>query len=825
MATDFKYHSDIVTKQWRQFSQSIQTKDKNKDRVVLTGLHLDLSDVLAVSRYGVGVRIDDSAYHALDASRDALEKNLSRGDVIYGVNTGFGGSADTRTKQTERLQQMLTRELSYGILPPGSRGHRAESLSASLANYSYDLTREISPDAQHIPWTWVRAAILIRLNSLINGYSAVRPVIVERLQDLLTHDILPMIPLRGSISASGDLNPLAYIAGAIQGKSGIQVLSKAIPGSAAYADAALQSAGLIPVTLKAKEGLAIVNGTAISTAAGALALHDAHNVAIISQLLTAMSVEALLGTTESFHPFFAKNRPHPGQIESARNILSFLSGSKLAQTNDGADGSLRQDRYSIRTASQWLGPALEDLVLAHQQIVIECNSVTDNPLITSDGTALHGGNFQAKAVTSAMEKTRAAMQSIGRMLFTQCVEMINPTTNRGLPPNLVAEDPSTSGLFKGTDIHIAALQAELGFLSAPVNHVQTAEMGNQSLNSLALISARYTHTAIAVLSELAAAHLIAVCQALDLRAMHIQFLASYRPTFSATLAEVFKAHPLPAATNPTNPPTQVSDIESLLWTHLLTAFSTTTSLDASARFPAIVKTLCSHFASHPIFRQLPQPFAAEDALTSALLPSLQDSWCAHRDAYLIRGDANANGGVLGKGTRRIYDFVRRELNVPLLCTEKILTPKFGDGDGDGEDGSGMANGVNGFAAADTGKAPTVGSYQSTVYRAIRDGTIVGVLMEVLEDVSNEEAVSTEVKPEAKQQQQQQQQQVNGHEAVPAPTAPATAVHPSADNEKAESKTQAAANQVAASETATEDVVASKVAAVGEATTTSIPGNL
>lgn len=718
---------------------------------------------------------------------------------------------------------MLTRELSYGILPPGSRGHRAESLSESLTSYSYDLSREMSPDSQHIPWTWVRAAILIRVNSLINGYSGVRPVIVDRLQDLLTYDILPMIPLRGSISASGDLNPLAYIAGAIQGKSGIQVLSRDNTGNAAYADAALQSSGLTPVTLKAKEGLAIVNGTAISTAAGALALHDAHNVAIISQILTAMSVEALLGTTESFHPFFAKNRPHPGQIESARNILFFLSGSKLAQANDGADGSLRQDRYSIRTASQWLGPALEDLVLAHQQIVIECNSVTDNPLISADGTALHGGNFQAKAVTSAMEKTRAAMQTIGRMLFTQCVEMINPTTNRGLPPNLVAEDPSTSGLFKGTDIHIAALQAELGFLSAPVNHVQTAEMGNQSLNSLALISARYTHTAIAVLSELAAAHLVAVCQALDLRAMHIQFLASYRPTFSATLAEVFKAHPLPTATSPTNPPTEASDIESLLWAHLLTAFSTTTSLDASARFPAIVKTLTSHFASHPVFRQLPQPFAAQDALTDALLPSLQDSWCAHRDAYLVHGDANANGGVLGKGTRRIYDFVRRELKVPLLCTEKILTPKFESG-GDGLVNGATGDGVNGSA---TGKAPTVGSYQSTVYRAIRDGTIVGVLMEVLNE-ANEEAASSEadqsVAPtDVKQQQPQQQpqQQANGYEAVPTDTATAAPVDPEAD--KAEVKTQAVADQVAASETATQDVVARKVA-VGDAAA-STAGNL
>lgn len=135
-----------------------------------------------------------------------------------------------------------------------------------------------------------------------------------------------------------------------------------------------------------------------------------------------------------------------------------------------------------------------------------------------------------------MEKARQAIQGISRMLFSQCTEIINPATNRGLPPNLVAEDPSVSPLFKGTDLNIAALAAELGFLANPVNHVQTAEMGNQSLNSLALISARYTHTAIEVLAQLIAAHLVALCQALDLRAMHIQFFESYPPEFFELVA-------------------------------------------------------------------------------------------------------------------------------------------------------------------------------------------------------------------------------------------------------------------------------------------------
>ncbi|KAH0383199.1 phenylalanine ammonia-lyase, partial [Aureobasidium melanogenum] len=298
-------------------------------------------------------------------------------------------------------------------------------------------------------------------------------------------------------------------------------------------------ATLEPVTLKAKEGLAMTNGTTVSAAAAALAIHDVHGLAVMAQVLTAMTVEALTGTKESFHPFLSEVRPHPGQIESARNILAFLEGSTLAKVNDGTDSSLRQDRYSIRTAPQWLGPILEDFVLSHQQISIECNSATDDPLVTPDGEFLHGGNFQAKSVTSAMEKVRQGAQGIGRMISSQCTEMINPATNRGLPPNLLAEDPSISLIFKGIDLNIAALTSELGFLANPVNHVQTAETGNQSLNSLALISARYTHAANDVLSQLMAGHLIAVCQALDLLAMYVQFLDAYRLEFSDVISKIF----------------------------------------------------------------------------------------------------------------------------------------------------------------------------------------------------------------------------------------------------------------------------------------------
>jgi len=349
---------------------------------------------------------------------------------------------------------------------------------------------------------------------LLRGYSAVRMDIIQSILALLNNDMIPLVPLRGSISASGDLQPLSYLAGAIEGNPAVYLWADDGNGGREIiaADAALARLKLQPIDFGPKEGLAVLNGTAISTAVGALALRETHHLALLTQILTAMSVEALAGLADSFDPIFAKVRPHPGQTEVAMNIQHFLRGSKLALFNRDGErdkGGLKQDRYSIRTASQWIGPQLEDLLLAHAQISTECNSVTDNPLIDARTDTIHnGGNFQAVSVTSAMEKSRMALQMFGRILFSQCTELINPATNNGLPPNLAADDPSTSYTMKGLDISVAAYASELGFLANPdSSHVHTAEMGNQAINSLALISARYTYTAIETFSMLSASYL------------------------------------------------------------------------------------------------------------------------------------------------------------------------------------------------------------------------------------------------------------------------------------------------------------------------------
>lgn len=267
-------------------------------------------------------------------------------------------------------------------------------------------------------------------------------------------------------------------------------------------DIALREYNLKPVEFGPKETLGVLNGTAISAAAATLAQHQADHFIVLAQVVTAMGVEALLGRLDSFDPFFATVRPHSGQREVAVNITAFLKDSQLISSHDGdkehrvsGDGKLQQDRYTLRTASQWLGPYVEDFSYARQQLEIELNSTTDNPIFNvAEKRVHHGGNFQAVAITSSTEKTRLGLQMIGKLIFAQSSELLDNRQNNGLPPNLAADEPSLSFTMKGVDINMAAYMSELAHLGNPVStHVQSAEMHNQALNSLALVSARYTH--------------------------------------------------------------------------------------------------------------------------------------------------------------------------------------------------------------------------------------------------------------------------------------------------------------------------------------------
>ena len=357
-------------------------------------------------------------------------------------------------------------------------------------------------------------------------------------------------------------------------------------------------------------------------------------------------------------------------------------------------GALQQDRYSIRTASQWIGPVLEDCLLAYHQTITECNSVTDNPLTDHLGNGLQGGNFQARAITSAMEKTRQGIQTIGRMLFAQCTELINPATNNGLAPNLTIDPPSLSFIMKGVDVMCASLVSELGFLANPVgSHVHTAEMGNQALNSLALISARYTNIAADILSKLCAAHLLVLCQALDLRAFDAAFLSALEMPFQNLTSEAWQYH------------TSVHDLVPLLWSSLKVGLNGSTTQDPSIRFASVASSLQISIISHLNAEcSLPLlPLLAD--WTKQVTNLLQETYDSTRTAYLEVGTAS---DFLGDGTRPIYGFVRQTLSVPFLHENLLQAQCSRTHDNDAK-------------KACTVSHVTIGDYITKLHRAIRQG--------------------------------------------------------------------------------------------------------
>ena len=506
-------HSDLTLALVKEYHQT--------EKVVVTGEDLNLARVTAVSRGNVPVALTDSpkVKEKVDRAVEWLVKAIAKGRKIYGVTTGFGGSAETQTSETEKLQRELIRFLnsSFGPLLPD------------------DL---------------VRGAMLIRANSNIKGYSGLRWLDLENLAILLNKGITPLVPLRGSITASGDLSPLGHIVAVLTGEDHAKAHYQ---GHEISAKEALQIAGIEPIVLGPKEGLALVNGTAVANALAATVLYDANILALLSQAATALTVEALLGTNQSYDPLINELKPHPGQVEVGKNLVGLLEGSQLAREELATDihveeGRSIQDRYAIRTAAQWLGPQIEVLLAAIEAITTEMNSVSDNPLIDAErNRVLHGGNFQGTPIGVSMENTRLSLQAIGKILFAQYTELSNSATNNGLPKNLAGSDPSLDYGEKGSEIGMAALQSELEKEADPVTtHVQNAELGNQDVNSLALISARYTQKGVEILQEMLTTHLYGLMQAIDLRAIERAYQKATEEaiaeTVEKTLPNVVKNH-------------------------------------------------------------------------------------------------------------------------------------------------------------------------------------------------------------------------------------------------------------------------------------------
>ncbi|KAK3299443.1 L-Aspartase-like protein [Chaetomium fimeti] len=738
---------DAVPHAFAAYSEWIRLQNRRHSRkdVLVNGRELTIADVLAVSLHNGPAKLTDDPLdlELVSESVAFLARELEAGNVIYGVNTGFGGSADTRTQDFERLQSAAVQHLNVGILL------KADKTDPGSDNQENGLLR-----SHALPTPIVKAAMLIRCNSLMRGHSGVRVSVIESVMKLLSLNMTPVVPLRGSISASGDLSTLSHIAGAIEGNPDIFVKVVGEDGKTKILPASetLKVAKIDPVRLQAKEGLGITNGTAPSCAAACLAIDQANQLALLAQLLTAMGTEALNGNSHNYHPFISAIRPHPGQAEVTTNILHFLSGSKICPPPTSSQSiarvGLAQDRYSLRTAPQWLGPQLEDLLLATRQVTTEINSTTDNPLIevvppslansnTSSNTSRmhHGGNFQAAALTSAMEKTLLALQNIGRLLYAQSAELINNATNKGLPPNLSLDDPSASFTCKGFDVNMAAYAAELAYLAKPVSaHVQVAEMANQSVNSMALVAARYALEAVEVVSLMAATYVYVLCQALDLRCLGLEFRERLGEVVRGVVAGCFLGGEKGGKREEEVVSESVRDAVLARWdqlSHLDLGDRCRTAVNES--LGTVLETLAGCGASLEGVREYQGRMAA----------AMETCYAGLRVEFLR---SQTTTDYISSASRVVYDFVRKDLNIPLNRGIEDHPPLL-LGKVEEARRAGTADGPNGHVASGEGengdltaleeelalRGRTLGTMSGEIYEAVRGGELHDRIMKFGEE--------------------------------------------------------------------------------------------
>jgi len=478
--------------------------------VVIDGCQLTLKDIASVARGGAPAILTTNATvrSRIDRTRRHLSELVERGTPVYGVTTGFGDSV-------------------HRHIDSNNAALHQERLIAFLGNGT----------GASLPEPTARAVTLIRANNLARGYSGVRIELIERLLELLNAGITPVIPEEGSVGASGDLVPLSYVAAVVTGRRKVRFRGRIVDAADALA-----KTGLEPLVLQEKEGLGLVNGTAYMTAIAALACLDADRLAHLADVCTAMTVEVLGAITTPFHPFLHDvTKPHPGQIRSAANIRGLLTGSRMGRayedviaeiTSKGVKPSQStaqiQDKYSIRCAPHFTGVLFDVLAWATQWVETEVNASTDNPLLDpTSGEVFSGGNFSGGHIALAMDTLKAAVSSVADLLDRQLALVVDEKFNRGLGPNLIPacpEDHPEYGLnhgFKGMQLACSSLTADALSRGMPLSAFsRSTECHNQDKVSMGATAARQARDVIEIVERVAAIHLLALCQAADLRGAH-----------------------------------------------------------------------------------------------------------------------------------------------------------------------------------------------------------------------------------------------------------------------------------------------------------------
>jgi histidine ammonia-lyase len=401
------------------------------DTVIVDGGPLTPAQVAAVAMGRARAVTGDDLEERLGPARAVVDQAVDSDQVVYGITTGFGALSTTHIgrAETETLQYNLLRSHATGVGEP-------------------------------LPDEVVRGMLLLRARTLAQGHSGVRPVIVRRLLELLESDILPVVPSRGSVGASGDLAPFAHLALPLIGEGRVRVRGEVRMAA---------DAGIEPVELLTKEGLSLLNGTEGMTAMGAIALHHGANLAAAADAAAALSVEALLGSARPFRPEIHALRPHPGQTASAARIAALLEGSEIISSHSDDFDHAVQDAYSLRCAPQVHGAVVDVLDHLTRVLGIEMGSVVDNPIVFPEtGEVISGGNFHGQPLAFALDFSAIALSELASISERRTDRLLDPSRSQGLPAFLAA-DPGVQSGYMITQYVQAALVAENRVLAHPAS--------------------------------------------------------------------------------------------------------------------------------------------------------------------------------------------------------------------------------------------------------------------------------------------------------------------------------------------------------------------
>ena len=444
-------------------------------------LALSLGDVTAVMAGGRRVRLSDAARARVTANRAYVERLVAAGESVYGVTTGFGRFATTAIAldKVEELQRNLLRSHAIGVGAP------------------------LRPEL-------VRCMLLLRAQSLAIGASGVRPELIDALLSLLDAEIVPVVPSQGSVGASGDLAPLAHLALPLIGEGEAVYRGEQLHGADALA-----RAGLTPITLRAKEGLALINGTQFMTAHLVSAMERAERLMRVADIAAAMSVEGLMGSHKPFHAAVTRLRPHPGADLVAGNMRRLLAGSEIVESH--ADCGRVQDSYSLRAVPQVHGATRDALAHVRQVVEIELRSVTDNPLILADDDeVVSAGNFHGQPLALTADYAAIALAELANISERRVEQLVNPALS-GLPAFLTPHGGLNSGLMVA-QYTAAALVSENKVLAHPASVDSIPTSANQEDHvSMGAHASRKLHTVIDNLAYVLSIEVLAGAQAIDFR--------------------------------------------------------------------------------------------------------------------------------------------------------------------------------------------------------------------------------------------------------------------------------------------------------------------